>query len=129
MKAPGWWAPFWKKIKPVWSPMPPNQGWENGVFWLCMATSLIWGGWGIYCSILFSPRLYFFNSLIFQERTREITTRAKPWQWLVSGYRNKHIVHIVFEKKLLKSVSNSVMAGQPTKFTQDCTLVAPGGLW
>ena len=28
-------------------PPPPNQGWENGAFWLCAALSLILGGRGI----------------------------------------------------------------------------------
>ena len=42
-------------------------------------------------------------------------------------------VGLILEKKsqpeLLELVSNSVLAGQPTKFTQGCTLLAPGGLW
>ena len=35
----------WKICTPP--PHPPNQGWENGAFWLCAALSLILGGRGI----------------------------------------------------------------------------------
>ena len=39
-------------------PLPlPNQGWKNGAFGFCKASSLISGGMGDYCSILFYLRL------------------------------------------------------------------------
>ena len=30
----------------LYLPLPPNQGWENGSFWLLRSSSLIWGGGG-----------------------------------------------------------------------------------
>ena len=36
---------------------PPNQGWENGAFWLLRDFILDLGGMGVCCSILFRPRL------------------------------------------------------------------------
>ena len=48
----------WKTL----APLPPNQRWENGAFWLLRDFILDLGGggggMGVCCTILFRPRLY-----------------------------------------------------------------------
>ena len=45
------------KFVPPLPPLPPNQGWEIGAFWLLRCFILDLGGMGVCCSILFCPRM------------------------------------------------------------------------
>ena len=47
----------WKKYMGNLYPLPPNQGWENGAFWLLCSFILDLAGMGVRCFILFCPRL------------------------------------------------------------------------
>ena len=47
----------WTKYMGNLYPLPPNQGWENGAFWLLCSFILDLAGMGVRCSILFCPRL------------------------------------------------------------------------
>ena len=46
-------------------PLPPNQGWENGAFWLSRGYILHLGGMGVCCSILFCPRSQLLQGRMF----------------------------------------------------------------